>query len=162
MDIVQWFEQLTADTLFLTSFGLHSDVQTNPNSDGFLKFRQFQREQASSSLLDFLPFGTYIKHSVGDKAALFTDLLSRVIHYRREQNAQGLNGTIDFLDQMLSTHGGLGLSDSQIMAQSLSLLLHGYQTSSNTLAFTVYHLATNPQIQEHLRWEIENTMQVRI
>ena len=38
-------------------------------------------------------------------------------------------------------------------------LLAGYETSSNALTFTLYHLAVNPHIQDKLRSEIKEAME---
>ena len=50
------------------------------------------------------------------------------------------------------------LADDEIIAQSVIFLLAGFETSTNTLAFTLFLLATNPDIQEKLRTEIKEAM----
>ena len=40
------------------------------------------------------------------------------------------------------------------MAQALSFLLGGYETSASTLTFALYELALHPEIQQSLRAEI--------
>ena len=40
------------------------------------------------------------------------------------------------------------------MAQALSFLLAGYETSASTLTFALYELALHPEIQQSLRAEI--------
>ena len=40
------------------------------------------------------------------------------------------------------------------MAQALSFLIGGYETSSTTLSFALYELAMHPEIQQSLRAEI--------
>ncbi|KAL9967761.1 hypothetical protein ACROYT_G026053 [Oculina patagonica] len=51
------------------------------------------------------------------------------------------------------------LSDEEIVAQAVVFLLAGYETSSNTLAFTTYFLALNPDVQDKLRAEIKEAME---
>ncbi len=48
------------------------------------------------------------------------------------------------------------LSDQAIVANSVTFLLGGYETTANTLAFTSYLLALHPDIQERLRTEIDD------
>ena len=48
------------------------------------------------------------------------------------------------------------LSDAEVLAQSVIFLIAGYETSSNTLSFTCYHLAMHPQVQEKLQEEIDS------
>ena len=57
-------------------------------------------------------------------------------------------------DQSLSA--SKRLSDAEVLAQSVVFLIAGYETSSNTLGFICYHLATNPDVQEKLQKEIDS------
>ena len=47
------------------------------------------------------------------------------------------------------------LTDEEIVAHSISFLLAGYETTANTLAYTSYLLALNPEIQEKLQATID-------
>ena len=51
------------------------------------------------------------------------------------------------------------LTDEEIIAQSVIFLLAGFDTSSNTLAFTLYYLVVNPDVQDKLRSEINEAME---
>ena len=42
------------------------------------------------------------------------------------------------------------LSDGEMIADIIFILLAGYDTTSNTLAYTAYLLALNPEVQERL------------
>ena len=42
------------------------------------------------------------------------------------------------------------LTDEEIVPQSVLFIIAGYETSSNTLSFTAYFLATNLDVQEKL------------
>jgi len=44
------------------------------------------------------------------------------------------------------------------VAQTLTFLLAGYETSSSTLTFALYELALHPEIQQSLRAEILHEM----
>ena len=48
------------------------------------------------------------------------------------------------------------LTDEQIVDHSMTFLLASYETTANTLAYTSYLLALNPEIQEKLQREIED------
>lgn len=39
------------------------------------------------------------------------------------------------------------LSDDEVLAQSFTFILAGYETTSNALAYTTYCLALNPEVQ---------------
>lgn len=47
------------------------------------------------------------------------------------------------------------LSDLEIVSYSITFLLAGYETTANTLAYTSYLLALNPDIQDKLCAEID-------
>ena len=63
-------------------------------------------------------------------------------------------------DEDGSTPGGSRrLTDKEIVANSITFLLAGYETTSNALAYTSYLLALHPSIQDKLHAEIEEYFQ---
>lgn len=50
------------------------------------------------------------------------------------------------------------LSDDEVLAQSFTFILAGYETTSNALAYTTYCLALNPEVQEKLIEEIDEAV----
>ncbi|KAH0520894.1 Cytochrome P450 3A31 [Microtus ochrogaster] len=57
-------------------------------------------------------------------------------------------------EQGSQDHEGF-LSDVEIMAQSIIFIFGGYETTSSTLAFALYLLAIQPDIQKKLQEEID-------
>ena len=49
----------------------------------------------------------------------------------------------------------LALSDLEIVAQSITFVLAGHNTTSNVLSFIMYALATHPDVQKKLQHEID-------
>ncbi|XP_077893433.1 cytochrome P450 3A9-like isoform X1 [Ictidomys tridecemlineatus] len=70
---------------------------------------------------------------------------------------------IDFLQLMIDSQNSQdkepyqGLSDLEIAAQSIIFILAGYETTSTTLSFIMYLLATHPDVQKKLQQEIDET-----
>ena len=48
------------------------------------------------------------------------------------------------------------LTAKEIVDNSVTFLIAGYETTANTLSFTTYLLAVNPDIQERLQSEIDS------
>ena len=48
------------------------------------------------------------------------------------------------------------LSDEEVVMHAIMLLMAGYETTANALAYTSYLLALNPDIQEKLQSEIDS------
>ena len=48
------------------------------------------------------------------------------------------------------------LTDKEVVGQAIGMLLAGYETTANALAYTSYLLALNPDIQEKLQSEIDS------
>lgn len=48
------------------------------------------------------------------------------------------------------------LTDEQIVAEAVGLMMAGYDTTANALAYTSYLLALHPEIQEKLQAEIDS------
>lgn len=53
------------------------------------------------------------------------------------------------------------LDESTIAAQVFVFFVAGYETSSNTIAFCLYELALNREIQEKTRQEIRNAIEAQ-
>ena len=92
----------------------------------------------------------------------FRDLAQHVIKTRRQRGATGRK---DLLQLMMNANDETTeekvsrLTDDEIVAQSVLFLLAGSDTTGNTLSFTVYFLAINPDVQEKLRIHIKEAME---
>ena len=66
----------------------------------------------------------------------------------------------DLLQLMIDAAEGEGgkeekLTDEEIVVHCITFLLAGYDTTANTLAYTSYLLALNPEVQEKLQADID-------
>ena len=172
VDMMEWFNRMTLEVILSAAFGIQSDVQTNNNSEMLDNSKAIvQRPLTLLQLVFSLPFaGTIAKimASISGGPGFFIDTASKIIRMRREQAEKGIVGRKDLIHLMLTAHEETGsqgkgskLTDDEIVAQSVVFLIAGQETSANTLAFTAYLLAIHPDIQEKLRSEIEDVIQVR-
>ncbi|XP_032728516.1 cytochrome P450 3A12-like isoform X2 [Lontra canadensis] len=60
----------------------------------------------------------------------------------------------EFFDPLLFL---ISLSDLELVAQSMTFLFAGYETTSTALSFLAYELATHPDVQQKLQEEIDST-----
>ena len=67
-----------------------------------------------------------------------------------EEKGEG-NGNVDDVDGKKGV-----LSNAEIVSHCITFLLAGYETTANTLSFTSYLLAINPEVQDKLCSEIDN------
>uniref|UniRef100_A0A8D2DS30 unspecific monooxygenase n=1 Tax=Sciurus vulgaris TaxID=55149 RepID=A0A8D2DS30_SCIVU len=72
-----------------------------------------------------------------------------------------LSHRVDFLQLMINSQNSKdtepykGLSDLELVAQSIIFIFAGYDTTSSTLSFIIYTLATHPEVQKKLQQEID-------
>lgn len=155
------FSQLTLDVILSTAFGIKTDIQTDPQNP--IKKRA-ARVFSALWLVPYLrmfPFNYFIRSVISffrQEMAFFVAAASEIVEERKKSPTKGRN---DLLQLILAAHdepavqGVSRFSDDEVKAQLITWLLAGYQASSNTLAFTAYHLAMDADVQERLRCEVE-------
>ena len=62
-------------------------------------------------------------------------------------------------DEDGTPEGGKKLTNKEIVANSITFLLAGYETTANALSYASYLLALNPTVQDRLHAEIEEYFQ---
>jgi cytochrome P450/NADPH-cytochrome P450 reductase len=88
---------------------------------------------------------------------LMHEIVDGVIEQRRD-NPHASEDNKDLLDFMLTARdeNNLGLSDENIRDQVITFLIAGHETTSNTLAWTLYELSRHPEIEQKILQEIVN------
>ncbi|EDV24424.1 uncharacterized protein TRIADDRAFT_63933 [Trichoplax adhaerens] len=83
-----------------------------------------------------------------------TDLTNEIVKQRRKNLNAGLPCRKDMLQLIVEAGDQEKLSDEEIISQAIIFFIAGYDTTSNTIAYASYLLATHPEIQDKLYQEI--------
>ncbi|KAM6156412.1 cytochrome P450 3A4-like [Erethizon dorsatum] len=167
VSITDIFGAYSMDVIMGTSFGVNVDSLNNPQ-DPFVdkakklfKFDVFNPLIFLGFLFSFLiPIFEMLNISVfaKDSIKFFRDFVRRAKENRLDNNQKH---RVDFLQLMMNsqeskdTESYKALSDVEIAAQSISFIFAGYETTSSTLSFIMYALATHPDVQKKLQQEID-------
>ena len=164
--MLDWFSKLTLEVILSTAFGVDAKIQLGENTEMLERAKAIFKVPNIVRQMARLPFGNYLVRLLmrlsGIKSNYFEGVVKEIIKSRRQQ---GLSVRKDLLQLMMNANdettveGVSRLSDEEIVAQSIVFLLAGYETSSNTLAFTLYFLAVNPDVQDKLRKEISEALE---
>jgi cytochrome P450 len=91
--------------------------------------------------------------------------LDRALYELIDARRRDCQGRDDVLSQWLraqSETGTGGMSDAQIRDEMMTLLLGGYETTANALAWTWYLLAQHPGVEARLHEELDSVLGSRI
>ncbi|XP_037947264.1 probable cytochrome P450 6a13 [Teleopsis dalmanni] len=175
-DAKDLFARYTTDMIGSCAFGLECHSLTNPNSDFQRMGRKILEEPRHSPFVQAFMFTApdlarklRMKTFTDEATEFFLKVVQETVEYREKNNIKR-NDFIDLLIE-LKTHRDLlgedaipddqsnGFTLKQLAAQALIFFLAGFDTSSSTMAFCIYELAINPQIQELLRNEIFDVLE---
>uniref|UniRef100_A0A7N9ANS6 unspecific monooxygenase n=1 Tax=Mastacembelus armatus TaxID=205130 RepID=A0A7N9ANS6_9TELE len=169
LELKEFFGPYSMDVVTSTSFSVDIDSLNNP-SDPFvtnikkmLKFDVFNTLFLLVALFPFLiPILEKLEFSfVPSTVTDFFYTALQKIKSNRESSKQ--TSRVDFLQLMIdsqkSNEGNQdkGLNDHEILSQAMIFIFAGYETSSSSLCFLAYNLATNPHVMKELQEEIDST-----
>lgn len=151
--------RFTTDVIGNCAFGISCDSLNDANA----KFRHFGRklfEEPRHSawvrrLLDeYSKYGRmlHVKKIPDDIAAFFMKTVRDEVEYR-EKNDVTKN---DLMDLLIELKNGNAITFNELAAQAFVVFQAGFESSSSTLAFCLYELALNTEIQEKTRQIIRN------
>nr|QDK54778.1 cytochrome P450 family 3 subfamily A [Mugil incilis] len=169
LEMKEYFGPYSMDVVTSTAFSVDIDSLNNP-SDPFVtnikKMLKFDFFNPIFLLVAFFPFTgsilekmefSFFPKSVTD----FFYAALRKMKSNRESSKQ--KSRVDFLQLMMDSQknndaSGVwekGLNDHEILSQAMIFIFAGYETSSSTLCFLSYNLATNPEVMKKLQEEID-------
>jgi len=107
--------------------------------------------------LSIFPFFlNYFKTSFVSKKVevFFTNLLRDSIDHRQKNKVE----RADFLNYLLQLRDRKGISEVEMAAHTVSFFLDGFETSSVAMAYCLYELGANKNVQTKLRNEIQDAL----
>ncbi|XDV17065.1 hypothetical protein PO909_016511 [Leuciscus waleckii] len=175
VDIKEFFGAYSMDVVTSTAFSVDIDSLNNPK-DPFVtnikKMLKFDFLNPLFLICALFPFVipvlekmdlAFFPTSVTDffYAALQKIKSERVANDHKKKRVDFLQLMVDSQTAGKTQHGEehteKGLSDHEILSQSMIFIFAGYETSSSTLSFLFYNLATNPEAMKKLQEEIDET-----
>uniref|UniRef100_F7AFF1 Thromboxane-A synthase n=1 Tax=Ornithorhynchus anatinus TaxID=9258 RepID=F7AFF1_ORNAN len=169
--IKDYFGAYNLDVITSTSFGVDIDNLNKMNNTFVKEIKKLTSINFFSplfALISVLPFMIpllkllNINTFPNDSVEYFKRFMDKIKERTQQGNPQQ---RMNFLQLMLDTQNpkeGLknkgGLSDAEILAQAFSFIFAGYETSSTTLSFISYNLATHLDVQKKLQEEIDEVL----
>uniref|UniRef100_A0A673J7C7 unspecific monooxygenase n=1 Tax=Sinocyclocheilus rhinocerous TaxID=307959 RepID=A0A673J7C7_9TELE len=165
VDVKEFFGAYSMDVVTSTAFSVDIDSLNNPK-DPFVtnikKMLKFDLLNPLFLITALFPFITPVLEKM-DFAFFPTSVTDFFFAVRQTLHTNNAMKRVDFLQLMVDSqtagkeHTEKGLSDHEILSQSMIFIFGGYETTSSTLSFFFYNLATNPEAMKKLQEEIDQT-----
>uniref|UniRef100_A0AAQ5YKQ8 unspecific monooxygenase n=1 Tax=Amphiprion ocellaris TaxID=80972 RepID=A0AAQ5YKQ8_AMPOC len=147
------FGSFSMDIVTSTAFSVDIDSLNNPSDPFVTNIKKMLKFDLFNPLLIII-----------GKAFIYLKIQHFLLH-RVFRNiiklslTQCFQNRVDFLQLMIDSqkNSGPSLTDHEILSQSMIFLFAGYETTSSTLTFLAYNLATNPGVMKKLQQEIDTT-----
>ncbi|KAJ8913650.1 hypothetical protein NQ315_007367 [Exocentrus adspersus] len=169
VDIKDVLGRFSTDIIGSCAFGLECNSFKEPNS----LFRVYGKKVFDPSIFDLLKgffsvlFPNLAKalgtHAVpSDISNFYTKVVEDTVSYR-EKNKVTRNDFLQLLIELKNkttevAGDGKSLTMDEIVAQSFIFFIAGFETSSTTMTFALFELATHPEIQDKVRTEIQDVL----
>ncbi|KAF2893763.1 hypothetical protein ILUMI_12408, partial [Ignelater luminosus] len=155
----------STDVIATYAFGIHACSFQNENSEFRAvgrKVLEFEWETALRQIIYFMAPELaklfrikFLKPGISE---FFRDVFWKTIKLREETNNQR-NDLIDILIQMKRQPGNnLDFTGDRVVAQACMFFFAGFETTSATMAFTLYELCLSKEIQNKARLEVKEIL----
>ncbi|XP_049644594.1 LOW QUALITY PROTEIN: cytochrome P450 3A12-like [Suncus etruscus] len=163
------FGAYSMDVITSTSFGVNCGFLNKPN-DPFVentkKLLRFNFLDPFLLIITLFPFLTPVFELLD--ISLFpksvTNFFKSSIQRMKDSRIKDDNkNRVDLLQLMINSQNSKevdthkAMTDMELVAQSIIFIFAGYETTSSTLSFLMYALATNPDVQLKLQQEVDAT-----
>ncbi|NWU62075.1 CP3AC protein, partial [Pterocles burchelli] len=173
MTMKEIFGAYSMDVVTSTSFSVNIDSMSNPSDPFVTNIKKFLKFSFLNPFLVFLvsfPFVVPVleKMNVTLFPSNIMDFFKDIFVKMKKEREKGSSmDRVDFLQLMVDSQSSRddckssetdsykSLSDEEILAQALIFVFAGYETTSSTLSYISYKLATHPDVQQRLLDEID-------
>lgn len=169
LELKEFFGPYSMDVVTSTAFSVDIDSLNNP-SDPFvtnikkmLKFDFFNPIFLAVVIFPFL-IPVLEKLDFAFFPTSVTDFFYAALQkIKTDRETSKQKTRVDFLQLMIDSQQNndskqdKGLTDHEILSQAMIFLFAGYETTSSSLTFLSYNLATNPQVMKKLQEEVDAT-----
>ncbi|CRK97114.1 CLUMA_CG010454, isoform A [Clunio marinus] len=149
--------KFTTDTVASCIFGIEGNSFKDADSELRQMSKRLTRPPIKTFIKMFLvaiipPLRDYLTLSFvpDDANNFFMNLIKQAVDYRIKNKIN----RDDYLDFLINLQNKKGLSSTDFAGHSMTFFSDGLETSSVTIAHTLYELARNVRVQENLRKEI--------
>ncbi|KAI8344757.1 cytochrome P450 [Chlamydoabsidia padenii] len=157
--------KFTLDSFVLLGFGTQVNALTTKGKVPFAEsFDELQKNVFDRSINIMEPINRHLqqlfmpwKPTIASHQKVVNDFAASVIHQRRSQLAKGQTHK-DLLSRFMETKNEKDepLSDTELRDAIMNLTVAGRDTTAQTLAWLLYNLMLNPDIEEKLVQEIHD------
>lgn len=159
VEIEEQTSHLAADVIFRTLFSI--PITHHVAADVFGQFREYQRTQPILNLAAFVPIPAWMprfrRNKTKTTAKAIRGLIGQLTTDRMAEIAAG-TAPDDLATKIMTTRDpitGAVFDTEEMIDQVAIFFLAGHETSASALAWTLYLLATHPEVQEALAEEAE-------
>lgn len=167
MEMKNSFTRYTNDVIATCAFGISIDSMRNPDNEFYIYGKEATTFDFKRTVKFFLvrsmPIATKIlgiKIVSNHVGRFFKDIVRDTIHTRDTQNIV----RPDMLQLMMESRGKRGpgkeLTIEDMTSQAFIFFFGGFDTTSTLMCFAAHEIAVNPDIQEKLRNEIDETLKI--
>ncbi|CAG9865478.1 unnamed protein product [Phyllotreta striolata] len=165
INVVDYSLNYTADVISSVAFGLDLNSFQNPDSEFLTKIKRLQVcdnvfQYLSSIIIGKAPELAVKLGLVGTRKELsdyFFQLVEKTLVYRKKNDVYRPD-LLQLLNELMETTANTDdpFTWKELVAQCFMFFFAGFDTSATTMAFALYELSRNPEIQAKVRQEIED------
>src|ERR1700722_16815183 len=162
VDVPADMTRLTLDTIALCGFDYRFNSFYRDTPHPFV-LAMLNPLEAAQAIARELPIQTKLKPGRAKKVRADQEFMVETVrHIIEERRKSGALGRVnDLLDRMLTgvdRQSGEKLDETNIIAQCLTFLIAGHETTSGLLSFVLYELIKNPKVLERGYEEVDRVL----